>query len=150
MARTRSLKPGFFLSERVASVPFEWRLLFAGLWTQADREGRLEDRPMRLKACLFPYDDLDIDQGLSSLVNVGLIQRYDRDGRRVIAIPSWSQHQQPHIREPHSELPAPGASTGPAPGSHRTSTGLASGQHRAGPSSTDPDPDPHPDPAPPP
>ena len=28
-----------------------------GLWTQADREGRLEDRPMRLKASLFPYDE---------------------------------------------------------------------------------------------
>lgn len=115
MARIRSIKPGFFLNEDLASLPFQWRLLFVGLWTQADREGRLEDRPQRLKAALFPYDDLNIDDGLSSLVNVGLIIRYDGNGQRLISIPTWSKHQQPHIRESASDLPGPDASTVLAP-----------------------------------
>jgi hypothetical protein len=110
MARIRSIKPQFFMNEEVASLPYEWRLLFIGLWTQADRDGRMEDRPQRLKAALFPYDDLDVNDGLSSLVNVGLITRYEGNGQRLICIPKWSKHQQPHIRESVSELPPPDTS----------------------------------------
>ena len=43
--RTRLLKPGFFMNEELARLPVRARLLFAGLWCLADREGRLEDRP---------------------------------------------------------------------------------------------------------
>lgn len=111
MARIRSIKPQFFHNEQVATLPCHWRLLFVGLWTQADRDGRLEDRPQRLKAALFPYDDLNIDEGLGSLANAGLIVRYDRNGQRLIYIPTWSKHQQPHIRESVSELPPPESST---------------------------------------
>lgn len=115
MARIRSIKPAFFLNEELAALPFEWRLLFVGLWTQADREGRLEDRPQRLKAALFPYDDLEIGVGLGCLANAGLIIRYEGSGQRLISIPTWMKHQQPHIREAVSELPAPCASTVLAP-----------------------------------
>lgn len=111
MARIRSIKPGFFLNETLAALPFEWRLLFVGLWTQADRDGRLEDRPQRLKAALFPYDDLNLEEGLGRLANAGLIMRYDGNGQRLICIPTWAKHQQPHIRESVSDLPPPGAST---------------------------------------
>ena len=113
MARIRTIKPEFFLNEQVASLPFEWRLLFVGLWTQADREGRLEDRPQRLKASLFPYDDLSIDHGLGCLVNAGLIIRYEGNGQKLIMLPTWAKHQQPHIRESVSKLPAPDAGTVP-------------------------------------
>jgi hypothetical protein len=119
MARIRSIKPQFFLNEDVAALPFHWRLLFIGLWTQADREGRLEDRPARLKAMLFPYDDLDVNDGLSRLDAAGLITRYDGNGLRLIAIPTWAKHQQPNVKESTSDLPPPvngkhGADTVPA------------------------------------
>jgi hypothetical protein len=107
MARIRSIKPEFFASEQVASVPHQWRLLFIGLWLHADREGRLLDRPVRLKAMLFPYDDLDVDAGLGCLVNAGLITRYEGNGLRLIAIPSWAKHQLPHAKEEPSRLPGP-------------------------------------------
>lgn len=107
MPRIRSVKPSFFLNEDVSALPFEWRLLFVGLWTQADREGRLEDRPARLKAMLFPYDDLDVNDGLSRLDAAGLITRYDGNGLRLIAIPTWAKHQQPNVKEAQSELPPP-------------------------------------------
>lgn len=115
MARIRTIKPAFFLNETVAGLPFQWRLLFVGLWTQADREGRLEDRPARLKASLFPYDDLDVNDGLESLHRVGLITRYERGEVRVISIPTWLKHQQPHIREPLSDLPSSSADPVPEP-----------------------------------
>jgi len=73
---------------------------------------------MRLKAELFPYDDLDVNDGLESLNRVGLITRYERGDMRVIAIPKWLKHQQPNIREPISELPPDGSGTVPAPDEH--------------------------------
>lgn len=127
MARIRSIKPAFFLNEEVAALPFEWRLLFIGIWTQADRAGRLEDRPLRLKAALFPYDSIDIEAGLQRLASAGLIVRYQVGDKRLIAVPTWEKHQQPHVREADSELPAPEhvLSTVPAPGQH---TGSGSGK----------------------
>ena len=54
MARARNIKPGFFKNELLAEMPPETRLLFMGLWCLADREGRFEDRPKKIKMELFP------------------------------------------------------------------------------------------------
>ena len=54
MARARNIKPGFFLNEELVELPFSTRLLFIGLWTLADRDGRMEDKPKRIKMSLFP------------------------------------------------------------------------------------------------
>ena len=56
MPRIRTIKPNFFSNEEVGKLKCEARLLFIGLWTLADCEGRLEDRPVRIRAQLFPYD----------------------------------------------------------------------------------------------
>lgn len=105
MSRSRLLKPGFFKNEQLAELPFEARLCFAGLWTLADREGRLEDRPKRIDAELFPYDAVDMDGLLVALADKGLIRRYVVVGRAVIDIPTFLEHQKPHMRESVSELP---------------------------------------------
>lgn len=112
MARIRTIKPDFFANEQVGAVSYQWRLLFIGLWTHADREGRLQDRPQRLKALLFPYDDLDVNEGLESLSRVGLITRYDAEGMKLIEVPTFTEHQQPHIKEAASVLPPPNGSRG--------------------------------------
>ncbi|MDI9733891.1 hypothetical protein QM259_16735 [Acinetobacter baumannii] len=49
MARSRNIKPSFFMNEDIIELPFEARLLFIGLWILADREGRLENRPKKIK-----------------------------------------------------------------------------------------------------
>lgn len=107
MARIRSLKPGFFTNEHLAELPFEARLCFAGLWTLADREGRLEDRPRRIKAALFPYDDVDVNDMLQGLSERGFIVRYTADGVAYLAIPTFLEHQRPKTDETLSVIPAP-------------------------------------------
>ena len=58
------------------------RLLFEGLWLIADREGRLLDKPARIKAAVLPYDDHRgisialVDQMLTDLDRAGFIRRY--------------------------------------------------------------------------
>jgi hypothetical protein len=101
------LKPGFFTNEFLLELPFEYRLLFAGLWCHADRKGRLEDRPKRLRMLIFPADDVDIDAGLSALASKGFILRYEVDGQRYISIVKFLDHQKPHLREAVSTIPDP-------------------------------------------
>ena len=108
MARSRNIKPGFFANDLLAEVPPLGRLLFAGLWTLADREGRLEDRPKKIRAQIFPYDECDVDALLGELARRQFIQRYEVGGLRLIQVTTWQKHQNPHIKEPASTLPAPG------------------------------------------
>lgn len=126
MPRARSLKPGFFKNEELASLGFAAMLLYEGLWVLADREGRLEDRPKRIKAEIFPYSDVEVEGILTALSKAGFIIRYKVDGTGFIAIPTWKKHQNPHLKEAASTIPAPcehGASTVQKQCSHHASTG---------------------------
>lgn len=107
MARSRWIKPEFFKHERLADLPPLHRLLFIGLWCQADRAGRLEDRPARLKIECLPYDDVDIVSMLDDLARHPdfLIVRYEQNGQALIRIPGFRRHQNLHPREPASLLP---------------------------------------------
>jgi hypothetical protein len=107
MARARNIKPGFFKNEDLAECSPWARLCFAGLWTLADREGRLEDRPKRIKGELFAFDTVDVDPLLGELEKYGFIMRYEAEGIRVIQILKFDLHQHPHHKEPSSDLPSP-------------------------------------------
>lgn len=107
MSRARNLKPGFFKNDLLAELPFEYRLLFQGLWCEADREGRLEDRPKRIKAEVFPYDDVDVEAGLNALASAGFIERYESNNSKYIQVVAFSKHQNPHCKESASTIPAP-------------------------------------------
>ncbi|WP_312707248.1 hypothetical protein, partial [Stenotrophomonas sp.] len=107
--------PGFFQNEDLAELAFEYRILFQGLWCEGDREGRLEDRPKRLKAAIFPYDNVDVDAGLSALAASGFIVRYEVDGKRYIQTLNFVKHQNPHKKEAASVIPG-------IPGGDRTAS----------------------------
>jgi len=110
MARTRNIKPGFFDNEVLGGLPPLTRLLFIGLWCIADREGRLEDRPMRIKKTLLGYDDVstsDVSKMLQALHDAGFIIRYTIDGEEYIQVVNFAKHQNPHIKEKPSEIPPP-------------------------------------------
>jgi hypothetical protein len=115
MARGRDIKPGFFLSDELAEVSRDARLLFAGLWTLADREGRLELRPMRIKAQVFPYDQDITPQAIEKMLGdlAGargrFIRIYEVDSRAYVQIENFKKHQHIHPNEKPSELPAPQA-----------------------------------------
>lgn len=107
MARARNIKPSFFTNDTLAEVDPLGRLLFQGLWCIADREGRLEDRPKRIKAELLPYDNCDVDALLSELNRLGFILRYSVNGNLFIQVVNFTKHQNPHVKEAASQIPAP-------------------------------------------
>lgn len=107
MARARNIKPGFFKNEDLAECSIWARYIFPGLWMLADREGRLEDRPKRIKGEILPFDSVEVDPLLDELQRRGFILRYEVDGLGIIQILAFSKHQNPHHREPSSDLPPP-------------------------------------------
>jgi hypothetical protein len=107
MARSRNIKPGFFQNDRLADCEPLARILFAGLWCEADREGRLEDRPKKIRAACLPYDECDCDDLLNQLAAGGFIVRYVVGGKGIIQVSEFAKHQNPHVKEAASSLPAP-------------------------------------------
>ena len=105
MARARNIKPGFFRNADLVELSFEERLLFIGLWTLADRDGRLEDRPKQIKMELFPADSVDCNAMLDSLDATGMVARYEVDGKRYLQVVSFGKHQNPHRDEKSSTIP---------------------------------------------
>lgn len=105
MARARNIKPGFFRNADLAELSVEARLLFIGLWTMADREGRLEDRPKQIKMEIYPADNFDCGPLLDGLESFGFIKRYVAGGKRCIQVINFVIHQMPHGTEKDSELP---------------------------------------------
>lgn len=106
MTRARNIKPGFFENEILGECNPYARLLYIGLWMMADREGRLEDRPKRIKARILPYNDIDCNALLEELILHQFIIRYQVAGEKYIFIPAFEKHQNPHKNEKGSELPA--------------------------------------------
>lgn len=93
------------MNEDIIELPYEARLLFIGLWTLADREGRLENRPKKIKMSLFPADDINVAEQLDNISKLGFIELYNADGIDVIQIVNFVKHQTPHGLEKDSELP---------------------------------------------
>ena len=105
--RIRSIKPEFWKSERVASLPRDSRLLFIGLWNLADDAGRFRAHPNLIQGELFPYEPTaDVAAWLAPLVEAGLVVLYEVEGRRFGLVAGFEEHQKIDKRT-ESRLPAP-------------------------------------------
>jgi hypothetical protein len=104
--RSRNIKPALFKNEVLGTEDPFLTILFEGLWCAADREGRLEDRPLRIKAEIFPYrHDLDINGYLTDLERLEFICRYQVGKQNIIQVIKFLDHQNPHKTEKASILP---------------------------------------------
>ena len=72
----------------------------------ADREGRLEYRPTRIKARILPYDQCDISNLLCALEETKFISRYEANGEVYIQIENFAKHQRPHTSKTRSVIPS--------------------------------------------
>lgn len=121
MSRIRSIKPSFFKDEDLGDLPILARYVFSGLWCQADREGRLEDRPKLLKIEIVPWDDIDMDATLE-LLAPRFITRYTVNDKKYIQINNFAKHQVIPNREPSSLIPSQ-TDIGTVPVQYQTCTG---------------------------
>lgn len=94
----RMITPEIWFNEKVSSLPHTGRLLFIGIFSNADDDGRLKASAKFLKAHIFPYDD-DISSELikelrDRCAQLGLIRLYTNGNQELLDIPGWREHQQ--------------------------------------------------------
>lgn len=105
MAYIRTIKASFFTSDDIVSLSPLARLLYIGLWTEADREGRFVWRTGNFKLRLLPGDACDINELCCELVESGLVIPYEADGKLFAEIPTFKAHQSINVKERKSVIP---------------------------------------------
>lgn len=106
MARARNIKPSLFKNEVLGVADPLLTILFEGLWCLADCNGVLEDRPLRIKAEIFPYREIsDLNIFLQELEMMGFITRYSHAKTALIQVNKFIEHQKPHPTEKGSGYP---------------------------------------------
>lgn len=103
MARLRSIKPEFWASEQVLECSPIARLLFIGLWNFCDDVGRHPFSARRIKAEIFPGDDITSENILGMLDELsreGLIDVYDVAGKGYLQVTGWHHQKIDHPQRP--------------------------------------------------
>jgi hypothetical protein len=96
MARKRMLHPGIWTNIQVTRLSVLQRLLYIGLISNADDEGRLNGEPLYIKGIVFPHDQITegaIEDQLKAIAKQSLIVRYRVAGKKYIWLPSWLKYQ---------------------------------------------------------
>lgn len=107
--RIRSLKPEMWQDEKIGRVTRDARLLFVGLITLADDEGRFRAPAPLVLGHIYPWDTVSprrLESWMRELEEVGLVVRYEVGGQRYGHLPGWAKHQVINRARP-SMLPEP-------------------------------------------
>lgn len=115
--RIRAVKPDFWRDgDSTGAWPIDEKLVYEGLWSIADDEGRLQWNTRQIRAELFPFPEgalltrdgasLDLEAVLSRLIAVRRVALYQVEDRWYAWLPNFKKHQK--ISHPaQSKLPAP-------------------------------------------
>ena len=77
MPRARTIKPGFHKNEKLGALQPLARILFAGLWMDADKSGRVDGNLDRIKREWLPFDNCNIGALVFDLEESGFIRVQD-------------------------------------------------------------------------
>lgn len=134
MARIRSIKPEFWVSEQIAECSMSARLTFVGLWAFCDDRGVHPAKPKTLKAELFPMDDVSVAEvtaWMEELIRAGLVRAFEADGAPFWHVTGWARHQK--IDRPSFKYPVPPEIDEDSPSSRRELDEASSNSRRAPP-----------------
>lgn len=110
MARKRMIDPSIWQSEDFSKLSYFSRLVFIGLFSNADDEGRGRANPAFLKSAIFPYDDglrvADIEKSLNEIAAHMSTTFYTHDEKEYYTFDHWADWQKID-RATQSKFPAP-------------------------------------------
>lgn len=109
MPRIRTIKPDMWGSGDIKPLSRDARLLFVGLISISDDDGRFLGATNAINGYVFPNDDLPpakVRKWMNELLDRGIAHLYDHDGVTYGCLPSWHKHQVINRYMP-SKLPAP-------------------------------------------
>lgn len=97
MARKRMIDPSIWADEDFGSLSPEAQVLYIGIISNADDEGRLPANPAFLSASIFPFKGLTAEQAKDIrsevLTRMKSAILYIVDGKEYIELKKWYQYQ---------------------------------------------------------
>lgn len=97
MARIRTIKPEFWIDEKVGALSMPCRLFFIGLLNFADDQGVFKNNAVILKSLIFPYDEnlrtSELKKWLDSLEKARMIIPVIHKGESYYVIRTFRDHQ---------------------------------------------------------
>ena len=109
MARIRTIKPSLWGDEKFSRVSVPARLLYIGLVSMADDDGRFLGSSAAIRGYVFPNDDISdkrLRAWLDELDSIGLVVLYECGGFRYGVHLNYRKHQRISHPQP-SPLPPP-------------------------------------------
>lgn len=110
MARRRMIDPAIWQSEDFAKLTLLARLLFIGMFSLADDEGKGRAKPIYLKSVIFPYEEdlrlIDVEKALSEIGTNMSVTLYSHDGSDYYLLKNWDKWQRVDKPQP-SKIPFP-------------------------------------------
>ena len=112
MARIRTIKPDLYRHELLQELEEKHpelrpMLVFTGLMTQADREGRFRWNPRILELDILPFVTFDLSCSMSLLAEHGFLLRYEAQEVPTGSFRHGRSTRSSTTRSEFSELPAP-------------------------------------------
>lgn len=112
MPRSRNIKPGFFENEHLGVLNSDARILFAALWTLADKQGVVECRIARIRTYAFRYNANITDEMihreltvLTQLDNGKMLSKVSYKDNEYLLIHNFIKHASPHHTEKRGDYP---------------------------------------------
>ena len=96
MARKRMIDPSIWDDEGFAGLSLVGRLLYIGMFSQADDYGKGRANTLFLKSKVFPYDDMrvaEVDKALSEIGHKTSVQFYQVNGQSYYKFKNWNNWQ---------------------------------------------------------
>lgn len=110
MTSRRMVDPAIWQSEDFAGFTFRQRVLFIGLFSNADDQGRMLAHPNLVRSKVFPYDDIpiaEIETDLAAIRDVQCIELYSVSGKATLQLLNWWTYQAPQWAYPSKYDPPP-------------------------------------------
>ena len=110
MARRRMIDPEIWQSEDFSKLSLLARLIFIGLFSNADDYGRGRAKPVYIRSLVFPYDDnikvQDVEKALKEIKAIMSIVFYESNENQYYSLVNWDKWQR--VDKPQkSKIPPP-------------------------------------------
>lgn len=103
------IEPAIWQSESMGSLTIRQRLMFIGMFSNADDQGRLRASAPVIRSMIFPYDDIalsEIETDLNEIKSKDFAIIYEVAGSRFAQIVNWWRYQKHQWAYP-SSIPKP-------------------------------------------
>lgn len=96
MSRKRMIDPDIWDDSKFNQLDQAGKLIFIGMITLANDQGKLRADPRILKSKVFPYNNIDlqnVEKAVQQIADLGMITYYEVAGEHFARLSNWNKYQ---------------------------------------------------------